>query len=123
MRKTPCKECPFRKNSLAGYVGGHASFNEILGIIHYDGPFPCHMEVNKLKDDGVPFEDAIHEAGPCVGSLAYMNHWSKLPRAELVAQAKAVGKRDDCFQTPMEGMLHHDGKVVPVMPPGLTFED
>jgi hypothetical protein len=40
---SPCRACPFRKNSLKGYTGPHKHMSEILTIIHYNGKFPCHM--------------------------------------------------------------------------------
>jgi len=119
--KTPCNECPFRRKSMAGYIGGHEHVVEILNIIHADGKFPCHKHVNTIvtrkmeeenyedKDDA--FDEALDEAPFCTGALAYANNTCKEIRdpagAPFVAE---IGKRDDVFANNVEMQAHHHGR-------------
>lgn len=38
-----CKECPFRKKSLQGWLGSH-TVDEILNSQQFEGLFSCHMQ-------------------------------------------------------------------------------
>lgn len=120
-----CKECPFRVKSLKGYVGGHESFNEILALVHFHQKFPCHMKVNALQlADDLEFDEAVEQAPHCAGALAYMNATCIRPRdKELQDQCDVVGRREDVFRTPMEGMLYHDGKITPLLPSGIELSN
>jgi len=41
--KKVCKECPFSRNSLRGYLGPH-TLEDILAYKNSDYPFTCHMQ-------------------------------------------------------------------------------
>lgn len=129
-KPSPCNECPFRRTSWKGYVGPHASANEILTLVHYDGKFPCHVAANKEaeKPENRDKEFAEVAMSPkvvhCVGSLAYRNNTCKRPSPhypEMTAQQEAAGKRDDVFRDPMEMMQYHDGQITQILPPGMTL--
>jgi hypothetical protein len=115
----PCKECPFRKNSLKGYTGPHKHFVEILEIVHSDQKFPCHQRVNAiLKREGQTgcydrteaVEHASELAPFCTGAIAYMNNTIKMVREpSAVNYADKIGKRNDVFATTVEAQAYHHG--------------
>lgn len=94
----PCNECPFRRKSLQGYIGGHKDPSEITDIVVQDGKFPCHMATQEFQDDGFVFEVAANVAPVCVGSAIFLNNQLKLSRHPDVAKMqKRVEKSDDVF--------------------------
>jgi len=42
---SPCKECPFRRRSLPGYVGASTP-TEFISTTQADVAMPCHMSVD-----------------------------------------------------------------------------
>lgn len=42
----PCKECPFRRVSLPGYLGGNDP-KSFAFHANTDGPFPCHIAMRR----------------------------------------------------------------------------
>lgn len=107
-KKEPCKECPFRRSSPAGWLGEHETSQEIANIVLFDGFFPCHMEVTKETEKGVPFDEAVQTSSSCIGSLAFMNNQFKRSRDHAIAKEQdQVGQRDDCFKFAVEMRAHH----------------
>ena len=110
-KNEPCNDCPFRRNSLPGWLGNHESSEEITDILNLDLKFPCHMHVNFLMGEDeslMSFEEACSQARHCVGGLAFMNNKCKLSQdKEIAALQKEVGKRDDCFAMANEMIRHH----------------
>ncbi len=107
----PCKECPFRKSSPPGWLGGHKNSREIINVVQFDQRFPCHMKVTALvTNDGVPFKRAVVEADLCAGALVFMNNNCKRSRDREVAKAQdEVEHCDDVFEWAHEMEAHHDG--------------
>lgn len=98
----PCKECPWRKDSLQGYLGGHdpemyadaVAANEVTA---------CHC-----RDFG-PDDD---RTSMCAGALAVAANACILPhRTEGGPEARErVGRRNDCFGHPAFFYEYHAGK-------------
>lgn len=44
--KRPCKNCPFRKDCLPGWLGKERAQGIADAVVLGDGPFPCHETVN-----------------------------------------------------------------------------
>ncbi len=114
----PCRECPFRTDSLRGYTGPHAHISEIQAIINQDAKFPCHMRVSAIieresRGDGDRKEaaDQAFDLAPfCTGAIAYMNNSCKLVRHQSAKNyADKIGRRDDVFKNPMEMQVYHHG--------------
>ena len=47
--KKVCVECPFKKDSLKGWLGEH-TVQGILDSQQYETPFTCHMQRDNIKD-------------------------------------------------------------------------
>lgn len=70
--KKPCIECPFRKASTRGWLGGETvkdTYDQVMG----EGPFACHMTRHKRARD----------MSRCRGSLLFMKKSCKLPKYDL----------------------------------------
>ncbi len=77
--KSPCVECPFRKNSLRGYTG-NLDLDETISIAHSEESFQCHLtrETGKEKE--------------CAGRLLYAKSCGKMfrnPDMEAARQSVA----------------------------------
>lgn len=44
--KKPCKECPFKKNSLPGWLGGETA-QSTFDMVSHEVDFACHMTRDK----------------------------------------------------------------------------
>lgn len=124
MKKNPCNECPFRKNSLQGYLGPHKQSSEIIGLLVVGVKFPCHMDVNgiaehiyeELKDDDIQkltraqaTDFALKDAPHCTGALQMMNNSCMLSRSREIAEdQKKVGRNDKVFMFQNEFTAYHD---------------
>lgn len=108
MKKNPCKECPFRKDSLPGWLGTLSGAPEVFmdGIDHTI--IPCHMKIDKA--DGLIERG---ETNPCVGALQFCANSLKFPRAargKNSTYGKLLDKvvvNDEVFQWSHEFIQHH----------------
>ena len=111
--KKPCRECPFKKTSLPGYLG-EASYDpqSFLQTIDHN-LIPCHLAVDWEDDFKDPEQIAKNQ--PCIGALQFLKNSCKLPLAarslnkynELL---KATEGSDEVFQWPHEFIQHHSKK-------------
>ena len=105
-RKKMCKECPFSRKSLKGYLGGEDSpTNFVLGVLQ-ETRMPCHMTVNYEEDD---WRDQLESAHRCVGSLIFMRNSCKSPQDKELAAAVNQFKTDKetVFSNLQEFISHH----------------
>ena len=72
--KVPCKECPFRKDSMKGWLADYTPM-QLHSFVMSESPFPCHM----THQEEVSFKDAA-ELPLCNGALSYMRKNAKSPR-------------------------------------------
>jgi hypothetical protein len=111
--KVPCKECPFRRDSIPGWLGGgdHGDATSYRLLAHSDANVACHCSPGFAADDA-------ERKRPCAGLAIYRNNVLKKPRDGEAARAcLEVGKdeADTVFKTPMEFFEHHDITSRPVM--------
>lgn len=106
--KTPCNQCPWRKNSAPGYLGGNAP--EVYADAVQRNTVPaCHQ-----RDHG--WDNP--RSAMCAGALAVMQNSCIEPRYNGTwGDADKVGKRDDCFKWVRDFYRYHAGKeyVHPLM--------
>lgn len=53
MKKTPCNDCPFRKDSLIGWLGQKRAEQIAANIYEHDITFQCHKTLEKGNTNGV----------------------------------------------------------------------
>jgi len=102
----PCQECPWRKASAAGWLGGldENFYSDAFNA----GEVPaCHCHDHGPENDKTAF---------CAGALSVMANSAKQPgerhsgQAGAVAARDVVGKRDDTFRFFHEFHRHHTGE-------------
>ena len=94
---TQCRQCPFRKDSLPGYLGEYRPA-EVFSNLWKGQPFFCHTAIDYADPDWL--EKAMSPGGGklCVGGLAFANaigaplrdshNERPLPKAILVGREK-----------------------------------
>lgn len=90
--KHPCKECPFRKTSFKGWLGGLTA-QETQSYVLNEADFACHMTRKKKHLD---------KMSRCKGSQIFLIHHCKAPwkNKHLVAalnQTKKEGHNLDDY--------------------------
>ena len=84
---TPCGDCPWRRNSLNGWLGGYTK-EEWITIAHSDSTIDCHTCDKQ-----------------CAGIAIYRANVGKLPRDP---QAIRLPKdKENVFSSPMQFLEHH----------------
>jgi hypothetical protein len=95
-KKKPCNDCPFRKNSLAGWLGPHDVdyFSEVLRA---DFPYPCHLSLNKPEEH------------ICVGLVHTRNNMCKKARSGVLVEEeqRLYDIENNCFSSIKEFVEHH----------------
>ena len=67
--KEPCRECPFKKSSFKGWLGGLTA-QETHDLVLDEANFACHM--TRKKPDA--------QMSRCKGSQLFLIHHCKLPK-------------------------------------------
>lgn len=100
--KTPCNECPWRKASPAGWLGGVTPEFYADAVQMNEAP-ACHLRDSGPDDDDTAF---------CVGALGTMANQCILPdRSPGAPEARReIGRRDDCFGHVALFYKHHAGQ-------------
>lgn len=110
-RKEACSECPFKRESLPGWLGSAESAREFL-IPHWDmeRPLTCHMEVDWDADEKRQVKMQNKAGCLCRGLLAMMKNVAKRPRDRILAAARdnVPADRETFFSHPGEFFEHHN---------------
>ncbi len=83
----PCGDCPFTRESLAGWLGG-ATGDEYAALAHSDAPIGCHVYLD----------------AHCAGAAIYRANVGKAPR---VAHLTLEKDTETLFGTRLEFVGHH----------------
>lgn len=112
MKKKPCKECPFRKNSSPGWLGELSYRPDVYinGLEHTI--IPCHMKVDwdEAEERNVIVDG---EENPCIGALQFCANSLKYPRGARMegttynALISSVKPNPDVFKWGGEFIKHH----------------
>lgn len=109
--KNPCGGCPWRKSSLAGWLGGYRAewFTE---RVLKERPLTCHQTLDDDKTDFLSEDIIIQNYPLCAGALIVQRNMGKLPRDPDHAESvRAVEKSADVFNHPMEFIEHHQRMI------------
>lgn len=88
--KKPCHDCPWRRESIKGWLGG-AYVSEWIAEAHGEGSIPCHTISNQQ----------------CAGSAIYRANVCKSVRDSRVLYLPS--DREIVFASPKEFTEHHKG--------------
>ena len=102
--KTPCADCPWRTDSLQGYLGGHSPEFYTDAVMNNEAP-ACHNRDHGPESDDTAF---------CAGALSTMANgcvsaWNATGEGEEAR--KEVGRRDDTFSHPAKFYEYHKGET------------
>jgi hypothetical protein len=96
-KKKPCKQCPFRKNSAKGWLGGDSGNPEqFLQQLDHPNFYPCHSAINWEREN---VDEQGMKAPRCAGALQFMNNSMMQSRnSEVRELQKPLGKNDEVMQ-------------------------
>lgn len=97
---TPCRECPFKRNSANGWLGA-SNPGEFLALADSPQRTPCHMHVN-YEEDG--WKEKAAAAPQCVGRSVFLANRGKLAGPQVL---KAPKDPVNVFARPHEFVAHH----------------
>lgn len=94
----PCRQCPWRRTSTAGWLGG-LPIEWFTSRARAQAEIACHMTV---KYNGDP------QARLCAGFAQHLNNACSSPRdPELAKEVTKAGQNPDVFRTTSEFDAHH----------------
>lgn len=101
VRKSPCSECPWRRNALGGFLGPNSP-EEWIEVAHSEQPIACHKSIKVVQDDGLGDwnDPAIRQ---CAGAAIFRSNVFKLPHIAATLPAD----REKVFARNAEFIEHH----------------
>ena len=97
----PCNDCPFRRQSLPGWLGDNGLEDFIILAVS-DIKMPCHL----TPGNGAAPNCELHpEASQCAGRAIFLSNMCKSPRDSSVLKLPA--DRETVFSRPQEFVEHH----------------
>lgn len=104
-RKTPCKECPFRRDSTRGWLGSDNP-DSFLDLTLRDADMPCHMDIDYSDKQWATTQEPT--AQMCAGAQIFQKNYMKMPRDPDVLETwNNVKESVHVFATPEEFLIHH----------------
>lgn len=104
--KKPCNDCPWRRESAPGWLGGYEA-EWFTDHIKAELPLVCHSVID--DDDGLSDEERRETLPLCAGALITQKNMCKSPRDPDLAKAVMSVERDttNVFFHPTEFIAHH----------------
>lgn len=111
--KTPCKKCPWRRDSLPGWLGSDTPEGFLQTTIA-GAHMPCHCAVDYEQRH---WEDQIANAPHCAGSLVFLTNICKLPHDDRIVEFRRQVEADRTlvFATPQQFLDHHNRTAIDPM--------
>ena len=124
--KKACEDCPFRCNSLKGWLGPWESAEELHRfVMHSEKPLACHNTVRSPEDyhdlsgQDEPLSESLiddlieYDSSVCFGSLLYLKQAGKLPRQPVLLKAleTTVGALRSNILTVPQFHAHHSNRI------------
>lgn len=110
----PCKNCPFRTDSLKGWLGKGRAAEIAFAIVQQQGTFPCHKTVdyNSEHDDeneGVVTGESQH----CAGAMIMLEKMEKPNQMMRIAERlgmydyRKLDMKSPVFENDKQFIKHH----------------
>jgi len=104
----PCKECPWRRESVPGWLGPHPA-KDWVALAHSDAQIACHLTIPEdTPEDG----SDLDQMTTCSGAAIFRANVCKAPRTlrglddyRLEADREAVFGWNDQF------LEHHERRI------------
>lgn len=97
----PCKDCPFRRKSLPGWLGDNDLEDFTIAAVS-DVPMPCHLTPGAGAAPGFEMHP---NASQCAGRGIFLSNMCKSPRDKDILKLPA--DREAVFSRPQEFVEHH----------------
>lgn len=109
----PCRQCPFRTDSLPGYLGEYPSAADFIGT-HYraDVPAPCHTSLDYERPDAVGRFMRGKAGKLCAGQAQLYRNSCKKPRPPSPISPPEQPS-DEVFTWAHDFIAHHGGPDAP----------
>ncbi len=108
----PCQTCPWRRKSLAGYLGASKP-EQFLTTAEdpIEHRMPCHMQVNYRAKD---WRDQVDVAPQCAGRAVFLANQDFIPKTDRIMREPQI-KPDakNVFVSGAEFLAHHTGEIKP----------
>ena len=101
--KHPCIECPFRKQSMKGWLGPWKSAQELLEHAFSELGLACHMQLDRAHEVG--------GAPVCTGSLVCANKSHKIYRDNELRKLQEKVKNDPGVLDAQGFLAHHKTRI------------
>lgn len=89
----PCKGCPFRSDSMPGWLGANSPEEMTSAILWHENELPCHSSIDYARADWQEKWLAGKIGKRCVGSLIMARRHAKLMRdPDYAAAVKAADR-------------------------------
>lgn len=112
-RITPCHACPWKRNSIQGYLGSDKPESFFAATYYGDVDMPCHTQIDYSDPNWLQTQEP--NVDMCAGALIFMANHMKLPRDERMAAAvRQIAERTPksvratVFSHPAEFFAHHE---------------
>jgi hypothetical protein len=111
--KQPCNDCPFRRDSLAGWCGSsepewfvESALSDFAAYQDGTTVAPCHKTVDYGDEQ---WEGTLEEAAACAGALIFARNNCKSPRDRVRAEMTAAVDADHerVFSNGAQFIEHH----------------
>ncbi len=99
--QTPCKACPWRKDSARGWLGNSTAV-EFLQTSEAEHRMPCHLHVDY---EAAQWRQKAEMAPQCAGRAVHFANRCKQPRNPDLIRLPA--DRKEVFSSPQEFIDHH----------------
>lgn len=105
VRKKMCNDCPWRRESMAGWLGNEAP-EPFVARAHSEQAYPCHVEVDYTDPEWEATLE-LDDTGPhqCAGLAVFRSNVGKLPRDPEVQVLPS--DRENVFSSNAEFINHH----------------
>jgi len=105
----PCKECPFRRKAMPGWLGRGTPQSFVIEI-SLERPLPCHLTIDYEDKNWLKKWEGQRIGSICAGSLIMSANMAKLPRDPGFPRMKS--DHDLVFSSPHEFITHHENAQV-----------
>jgi hypothetical protein len=110
-QKTPCKQCPWRRKSAAGWLGSGTPESFVATLLLDVEPLPCHSTVNYNRPDWhMRWVRGLDKGAKlCRGAITAARNRGKMPR---FGPRDATADHERVFSSFAEFIEHHRGSSV-----------
>lgn len=105
--KKPCPSCPYTKNAVRGYFGGHEP-DEYANAIHQDTIIACHSRTKHNKESGIV--ESMDDVTICTGHIVSQIKVCKSSMHKDGAEAQKQVRASSNFEKLKENALGFDFK-------------